>query len=53
MSGLYHYEPLLASPVSPVFEERMHPASLQKCGIHDPALLEFIRTDVSKELVCE
>ncbi|KAJ9107883.1 hypothetical protein QFC19_002626 [Naganishia cerealis] len=40
-----------ASPVSPCFEERTHPASLSKCGIHDPALLEFIRTDVSQELI--
>lgn len=23
------------------------------CGIHNPALLEFIRTDVSRELVCK
>jgi hypothetical protein len=52
MAGLYR-SAIPASPVSPVFEERTHPASLQKCGIHDPALLEFIRTDVSKELVCE
>ncbi|KAJ9102435.1 hypothetical protein QFC21_002835 [Naganishia friedmannii] len=41
----------LNSPVSPCFEERMHPASLSKCGNHDPALLEFIRTDVSQELI--
>jgi hypothetical protein len=40
-----------ASPASPCFEERTHPASLSKCGIHDPALLEFIRTDVSPELI--
>lgn len=40
-----------ASPVPPCFEERIHPASLSKCGIHDPALLEFIRTDVSPELI--
>jgi PHO85 cyclin-1 len=53
MAGLYHYNSMIASPVSPVFEERTHPASLQQCGVHDPALLEFIRTDVSKELVCE
>jgi len=51
MAGLYHYNSMIASPVSPVFEERTHPASLQQCGVHDPALLEFIRTDVSKELV--
>ncbi|KAE8541840.1 hypothetical protein D1P53_002013 [Cryptococcus gattii VGV] len=38
-------------PVSPCFEERTHPASMAPCGIHNPALLEFIRTDVSRELV--
>lgn len=36
---------------SPAFEDRTHPASLSKCGIHDPALLEFIRTEVSTELI--
>lgn len=41
----------LSTPPSPAFEDRTHPASLQPCGIHDPALLEFIRTDVSHELV--
>lgn len=40
-------------PVSPRFEDRTHPASMAPCGIHDPALLEFIRTDVSRELVCK
>jgi G1/S-specific cyclin PLC1 len=40
-------------PMSPCFEEKVHPASLSVCGVHDPALLEFIRTDVSRELVCE
>ncbi|WVR09524.1 hypothetical protein IAU60_006592 [Kwoniella sp. DSM 27419] len=38
-------------PTSPCFEERTHPASLSVCGIHNPALLELIRTDVSRELV--
>lgn len=38
-------------PSSPAFEDRIHPASLSKCGVHDPALLEFIRTEVSRELV--
>jgi hypothetical protein len=40
-------------PASPVFEDRMHPASLSVCGIHNPALLELIRTEVSHEMVCE
>lgn len=40
-------------PASPCFEDRVHPASLSVCGIHDPALLELIRTDVSREMVCE
>lgn len=40
-------------PVSPCFEDRTHPASMAPCGIHNPALLEFIRTDVSRELVCK
>jgi len=38
---------------SPVFEERIHPASLDVCGSHNPALLEFIRTDPSMELISE
>ncbi|KAL7422440.1 PHO85 cyclin-1 [Cryptotrichosporon argae] len=38
-------------PRSPCFEDRIHPASLQPCGDHNPALLEYIRTDVSSELV--
>ncbi|KAL1413409.1 PHO85 cyclin-1 [Vanrija albida] len=38
-------------PSSPCFEDRIHPASLESCGIHEPALLEFIRSDVSRELV--
>ncbi|EIW68360.1 hypothetical protein M231_00318 [Tremella mesenterica] len=38
-------------PQSPVFEERIHPASLSVCGVHNPALLELIRTDVSREMV--
>ncbi|WWC71470.1 uncharacterized protein I206_105428 [Kwoniella pini CBS 10737] len=38
-------------PMSPCFEDRMHPASLSICGIHNPALLELIRTDVSREMV--
>ncbi|TXT15663.1 hypothetical protein VHUM_00166 [Vanrija humicola] len=38
-------------PSSPCFEDRIHPASLEQCGIHEPALLEFIRSDVSRELV--
>ncbi|OCF31545.1 g1/s-specific cyclin pcl1 [Kwoniella heveanensis CBS 569] len=38
-------------PMSPCFEDRMHPASLSVCGIHNPALLELIRTDVSREMV--
>lgn len=29
----------------------MHPASLDVCGVHNPALLELIRTDVSREMV--
>jgi len=40
-------------PTSPVFEDKVHPASLSVCGVHNPALLEFIRTDPSRELVCE
>jgi hypothetical protein len=40
-------------PMSPVFEDRTHPASLTPCGIHNPALLELIRTDVSREMVCK
>lgn len=40
-------------PVSPTFEERTHPASLMPCGVHDMALLELIRTDVSREMICE
>lgn len=40
-------------PMSPVFEDKTHPASLSACGIHSPALLELIRTDVSTEMVCE
>jgi hypothetical protein len=40
-------------PSSPCFEDRIHPASLEQCGIHEPALLEFIRSDVSRELVSE
>jgi hypothetical protein len=39
--------------MSPCFEERTHPASLSVCGVHNPALLELIRTDVSREMVCE
>jgi hypothetical protein len=39
-------------PASPCFEDRTHPASLTVCGVHNPALLELIRTDVSKEMVC-
>jgi len=39
--------------MSPVFEDKVHPASLSNCGVHNPALLEFIRTDVSRELVCK
>lgn len=31
----------------------MHPASLDVCGVHNPALLELIRTDVSREMVCK
>ncbi|WVQ80180.1 hypothetical protein IAT38_002285 [Cryptococcus sp. DSM 104549] len=38
-------------PMSPCFEDRTHPASMAPCGVHNPALLEFIRTDVSRELV--
>ncbi|KAK8854696.1 hypothetical protein IAR55_003435 [Kwoniella newhampshirensis] len=38
-------------PMSPCFEDRTHPASLSACGIHNPALLELIRTDVSREMV--
>ncbi|WVW85515.1 hypothetical protein I302_107553 [Kwoniella bestiolae CBS 10118] len=38
-------------PMSPCFEDRTHPASLSVCGIHNPALLELIRTDVSREMV--
>ncbi|WVQ72122.1 hypothetical protein IAR50_001667 [Cryptococcus sp. DSM 104548] len=38
-------------PQSPCFEDRTHPASMAPCGYHNPALLEFIRTDVSRELV--
>nr|ODN91929.1 g1/s-specific cyclin pcl1 [Cryptococcus depauperatus CBS 7841] len=38
-------------PEPPLFEERMHPASMAPCGVHDLALLEFIRADVSRELV--
>jgi hypothetical protein len=26
---------------------------LDVCGVHNPALLELIRTDVSREMVCE
>lgn len=40
-------------PMSPVFEDRTHPASLTPCGVHNPALLELIRTDVSREMVCK
>jgi hypothetical protein len=40
------------TPESPVFDDRTHPASLTPCGIHSPALLELIRTDVSREMVC-
>jgi hypothetical protein len=39
------------TPASPVFEDRVHPASLDLCGDHDPRLLEFIRSDVSHELI--
>ncbi|RSH87934.1 uncharacterized protein EHS24_000456 [Apiotrichum porosum] len=39
------------TPSSPAFEDRVHPASLEACGEHDPALLEFIRSDVSRDLV--
>lgn len=49
MSSQSCYSPLPAL----AFEDRIHPASLSKCGIHDPALLEFIRTEVSRELICE
>ncbi|ORX38378.1 hypothetical protein BD324DRAFT_577981 [Kockovaella imperatae] len=38
-------------PMSPCFEDRIHPASLSVCGVHNPALLELIRTDVSREMV--
>jgi G1/S-specific cyclin PLC1 len=41
------------TPVSPEFENRIHPASMTVCGVHNPALLELIRTDVSREMVCE
>jgi len=41
------------TPMSPCFEDRTHPASLSVCGIHNPALLELIRTDVSREMVCK
>lgn len=47
MSSQSCYSPLPAL----AFEDRIHPASLSKCGIHDPALLEFIRTEVSRELI--
>lgn len=40
-------------PASPCFEDRTHPASLTVCGIHNPALLELIRTEVSREMVCK
>jgi hypothetical protein len=49
MSNRSCYSPLPAL----AFEDRIHPASLSKCGIHDPALLEFIRTEVSRELICK
>ncbi|EKC97819.1 hypothetical protein A1Q2_07822 [Trichosporon asahii var. asahii CBS 8904] len=39
------------TPISPEFEERIHPASLDACGQHDPALLELIRSDVSRDLI--
>ncbi|BEJ17155.1 hypothetical protein CspHIS471_0605560 [Cutaneotrichosporon sp. HIS471] len=39
------------TPSSPIFEDRVHPASLDLCGEHDPRLLEFIRSDVSHELI--
>ena len=45
-----HGTPLF-TPMSPCFEERVHPASLSVCGVHNPALLELIRTDVSREMV--
>jgi len=37
--------------LSPRFEDRQHPASLDPCGEHYPALLEFIRTEPSVELI--
>ncbi|ORY35478.1 hypothetical protein BCR39DRAFT_460730 [Naematelia encephala] len=37
-------------PSSPEFEDRLHPASMLECGVHDPALLELIRQDVSREM---
>lgn len=43
----------LFTPLSPEFEDRIHPASLDACGQHDPALLELIRSDVSRDLICE
>lgn len=41
------------SPMSPCFDDRIHPASMEPCGEHDPALLEFIRSDVSRDLISE
>lgn len=52
-SSLYPHGTPAFEPMSPVFDDRIHPASLSVCGVHDPALLELIRTDVSEELVCE
>lgn len=38
-------------PCSPMFDDRIHPASLKPCGVHNAPLLEFIRTDVTEEIV--
>lgn len=51
LSSLYPSGTPRFTPSSPVFEDRVHPASLDLCGEHDPRLLEFIRSDVSQELI--